>query len=99
MYFVLKRERERERENARGTCMFLCAFLAFQVSLAVLATQAHIWALLKMVDVLDLKSLPPVAVTTGAAAIGCGVPSRVAVLAAAYAQWIGPCWRHHVTII
>ena len=62
--------------------MFLCAFLAFQVSLALLAMQAHIWALFKMVDVLDLKSLPPVAVTTSTAAIGCGVPKCEAVLLA-----------------
>ena len=89
MYFVLKRERE--RENARGTCMFLCAFLAFQVSLALLAMQAHIWALFKMVDVLDLKSLPPVAVTTSTATIGCGVPECEAVLLAVCAQRLGPC--------
>ena len=61
------------------------------LSLALLTTQAHIWTPFKIFYLLLSKFLSPITVTTGAAAIGCGVPNCVAALLADYAQWIGPC--------
>ena len=59
--------------------------------LALLTIQAHIWALLKMIDVLGFKPLPPIAVTTGTATIGCGVAACEALLLAVCAHWLIPC--------
>ena len=59
--------------------------------LALLTIQAHVWTRFKILHVLFLKPLPPIAVTTGAAAIGAGVPNCEAVLLADCAQRLGPC--------
>ena len=61
------------------------------LSLALLAIQAHIWAPFKVVHVVGLKHLPPIAVTTGTATIGRGVAACEALLRAVCAHWLRPC--------
>ena len=61
------------------------------LSLALLTIQAHIWALLKIVEVLGFKPLPSIAVTTGTATIGRGVAACEARLLAFFAQRLRPC--------
>ena len=56
------------------------------LSLALLTIQAHIWAPFKVVHVVGLKHLPPIAVTTGTATIGSGVAACEALLLAVCAH-------------